>query len=1091
MVVLNLLIVAAVGFTAAMSTRYFSPQELLDDFEKGQKLYALGDYAKAIGHYEDILAIQSNATIEVENVAVNVDEFLLPVRVAATYQLANSHNKLGLEKLQRAEFLREEKKQELAEERYDGALKDLNVSLDYFSKLAADETVGQRTRVMAQFQMLETAYQLERYEQVVKQGEAFVSDFPNSVYESSVYYNMGWSSFQLERYVEAIGYLEQVLFLSPRGLNSDRALLQIAECQQRLGNYSEAIASFDRLISRYDFAQMSEQQLIEMASLKLKGLVKETARELVANAQLKKGDIYAEQGRVDEALAAYAVVPEKYAEEAQLVENAYIRSAELIRKERGTEAAIAAYKNSIENIENKQFQARAQLTVASLLFEEGEYEKAGDEYEIYLKAYSDVAQRVDFTRDKALFRIAQCFQAQGQREKGEGDLEQGRRKLEQAMDLYGQLVDEYRGSSLVSDALFGLGFSAQVIHDNSRARQAYKEVVERFPEQPVASKAWVQLARLEFGEGNLESARDIYLSVLERYPKFDYSNSVYMELGIAYTRLGDTKAATEAFESVGESFEQWPETQVELAQLYLGAGEVGLAEEVLKRALGNERSEELSGRLHYMKGKIHFDNADFPPAIQEFSHALTKSRDPEILASSLFSRGASHYELAKIQDASGDSLLARSNYQSSLENMKKLLLQDVPVYMRDGAFRTLGAVMIRLNQEREAAEYYQELISSSSDPQEKATFRMLMMELYYDMGDYARAEMAARGLLDLEFKDDNMAGYFRKERAYSIIGNVLLQQGKYLEAARIFSTGVRQYPSSGESANMAFSRGFAQFSGGEFQNSAKNFQKYIKGYPRDRNRVHAQYYLAHSYQALTEFERAADEFEELTRRFPESEYEEEALFLVGENQYNRKDYPAAAQAYRKLLEKFPQGEHADAATYALAWAYFEQEMMEEGVEAMKTLVRRYPDSENASKAQFTIGDFYYNARSYSEALEAYRYLITKYPDSEEAARAGRLVDELNEIEASLEYAKVMKLFEGKEYEEAVAGFERIIQRYPGTYTELAAHCNMGLSYEIMRRWKQAAESYEKVVTNGGDDPENADVVGFAKLHREWIVENRL
>ena len=91
------------------------------------------------------------------------------------------------------------------------------------------------TRVMAQFQMLETAYQLERYEQVVVQGEAFLADFPNSVYESSVYYNMGWSSFQLERYTEAIGYYEQVLFLSPRGLNSDRALLQIAECQQRPG----------------------------------------------------------------------------------------------------------------------------------------------------------------------------------------------------------------------------------------------------------------------------------------------------------------------------------------------------------------------------------------------------------------------------------------------------------------------------------------------------------------------------------------------------------------------------------------------------------------------------------------------------------------------------------------------------------------------------------------------------------------------------------------------------------------------------------------------------------------------------------------
>ena len=112
------------------------------------------------------------------------------------------------------------------------------------------------------------------------------------------------------------------------------------------------------------------------------------------------------------------------------------------------------------------------------------------------------------------------------------------------------------------------------------------------------------------------------------------------------------------------------------------------------------------------------------------------------------------------------------------------------------------------------------------------------------------------------------------------------------------------------------------------------------------------------------------------------------------------------------------------------------------------------------RAQFTIGDFYYNTRSYGEALRAYRHLIARYPESDEAARAESLVDELNEIEASLEYAEVMKLFEAKKYEEALAGFEQIIQKYPGTYTELAAHCNMGLSYEIMRRWKKAAESYE-------------------------------
>ena len=165
--------------------------------------------------------------------------------------------------------------------------------------------------------------------------------------------------------------------------------------------------------------------------------------------------------------------------------------------------------------------------------------------------------------------------------------------------------------------------------------------------------------------------------------------------------------------------------------------------------------------------------------------------------------------------------------------------------------------------------------------------------------------------------------------------------------------------------------------------------------------------------------------------------------------------------------------------------------MEEGVGAMQTLVRDYPESEFAAKAQFTVGDFHYNRREYEQALGAYSDLLDKYPDSEEAPRAHTLVAELNEIGATFEYAKVMELFEAQQFDEAITGFEKITRDYAGTYTELAAYCNQGLAYEKMRQWKQAADSYEQVLERGGDDLQSADVVSFAKSHRDWIVENRL
>ena len=119
--------------------------------------------------------------------------------------------------------------------------------------------------------------------------------------------------------------------------------------------------------------------------------------------------------------------------------------------------------------------------------------------------------------------------------------------------------------------------------------------------------------------------------------------------------------------------------------------------------------------------------------------------------------------MAKQQDAIGDTAKAHISYEASLDDMKALLESEPAPQIKDSAFRTLGAGMIRLGRQEEAASYYQELIAASDDPQERATFSMLLTELYYDQQDFIQAENFARQLLDMQFEDDNQAGYYRKE----------------------------------------------------------------------------------------------------------------------------------------------------------------------------------------------------------------------------------------------------------------------------------------------------------------------------------------
>ncbi|MEE3234444.1 MAG: tetratricopeptide repeat protein [Candidatus Latescibacterota bacterium] len=1090
MLLINLLTVVVMGAAVSLTTRYFSPQELQDRFGAGQTLYALGDYEKSIGHFRAVLKTKSNATINVDEVSVTLDDFILPVRVAAMYQLGNAHNKLGQDKLRRSGYLRKEGKQKLAEERYSEALADFETSLKYFGEISSKDDVDERTRVMAQFQTLETNYKLKQYQEVIEEGSKLLEQFPNSVYETAAMYNIGWSFFELGSYDSAIDNFEQVITLSPRGSHADRSYFQIAESYEKLNDYDQALEYLERLIGRYDFSAMSEKELIDMASMKLKGLVEETSRELVAKAQLRRGDILAQRGDVEDALAVFAGVPAKYPMETALVQSAYLKTAELIESERGTEAGILAYKSAIENVDDKRFQAKIQVTIGRLYYDVEEYEKAAEEYRIFLNAYGDVAVRIGFAPDKVYFRIAQCYQMLTRSVGLSGDSPGQEAYAQKALELYNKILTEHSESSMVPDVHFSIGYVKQLQKDSS-AEEAYQFMVDNFSEHPAAPNALQQLARLSYERGEYNEARERYEKLVSKYPESDVISAGYMELGLTMKYLDDIPQAIAYFEKIDPNWPQWAKVQAELADLHVRAGQMDQAKSVLVRAMNSTKDEQLRGQLLYVKSRIHFADGEYSESIAGFGKSMQLPVADDIVDGALLSRGSAQYELAKELDAKKDTASAREHYEASLIDMKALLERDPAPNIKDSAFRTLGAGMIRLEREEEAVRYYSELIDASSDLQQKATFQMLLVELYFDQQQYEMAESFARKLLEMEFEDDNSAGYFRKERAYSIIGNALLKRKQYVAASAVFGDGLNAYPNSGESANLAFSRAFADFNQGAYEKSAKGFDFYVNKFRDDRNSVHGQYYLGHSYQVLTQFDRAGEAFGVLLELYPNSSYSEEAIYLIGENYYNRRIFDQAAESYRKQLDRFPQGRFADSALYALAWCEFEQENMKDGVAAMELLVLQYPKSEFAARAQFTVGDYHYNNKEYDSALTAYSSLITNYPREPEASKAQRLVDELNEIEASQAYKTVMAQFEGKQYESAIKGFKEIIEKYPETYTQLAAYCNLGLTYEILRQWPEAVENYDNTLKMGSGDIENSDVVNFAKLHRDWIVENRL
>jgi TolA-binding protein len=85
----------------------------------------------------------------------------------------------------------------------------------------------------------------------------------------------------------------------------------------------------------------------------------------------------------------------------------------------------------------------------------------------------------------------------------------------------------------------------------------------------------------------------------------------------------------------------------------------------------------------------------------------------------------------------------------------------------------------------------------------------------------------------------------------------------------------------------------------------------------------------------------------------------------------------------------------------------------------------------------------------------------------------------------------MQLFDQQDYARAAVALEKIIADYPGTEIEAGAMANLGMSYEYLNKWKDAARVYQQLLGAYGEQSGNVALVEFAKNHLDWIMTYRL
>ena len=1075
-------IMVALGLGVTAWTRYVpTAEDLLASFQEAQRFYGAEAYDQAVEQYEKVGQVHS-ALLHVEEVTVTVGEITAPVTEAALYQSGNAYFKMAqeaLRKVGRGESAADREKAEREAQTF------LERAVEFFERVESEAT-AQGLGVLAQSRLVTTWYEAKDYEQTIVEAQTLISKYPDSKFVENAMYDIAWSHFEQDDYESSIRAFEALIRHSPTGFRADRALFQIAECYYLQSGYEKAIGYYDQLVARANVYGLTERDLMKMRREKLAGLVDETALELAAKAQLKIGDGFSRLGQLDKATEAFERVITLFSAERGFVEEGYRRLADMYYEKGNLEQSIQTYKDAIDRVRDRFFQARMQAQIARRYSESGRFDEAIDEYEVYIKGYDDVAVRAGFPVDEAEYNIGRAHYDKGQQALAASRRPAAAALFREAVSRYESTLNAWPGTRLQVDLQFNIALCRQFMGDESstaRALEGFRGIISDFPDHPLVESSLFQVARIFYDQQAYAEALKTYGELLRRFPDSPQASMAHFERGVCHRDQGQEAEAVEAFLMVQAGSPLFADARVAAGEILIRRQAYSRTLDIMDEALASAATSEVRTRYLYIKAKAHTGEKAYERAAEDFSGVIDGARDqPRMLVSSLYARGTALLSLGRHGEADRD-------FERVVEEA------DDPVLQRAGR-RMLGLSLIQQGRELEASRNYEALAAQATDPQEKAEYLLLLAELYHGLKAWEQVVRISREIVEVSGGKPE-GGDAIEEKALFLLGDACNRLEDYAALIETYKEALRRYPGSIYAPDMTFALGLGYMQTGRPEEAATEFDRFLERHAGDANTSHALYYLGHIRSGRREFGPAIVAFERLVAEFPGHEAAGDAWFRIGESYFNLGKYEEALRAYRTVADDWPGAEQDDA-LYSSAWVYMELGRGEEATASLGRLVAEFPGSELAASAKFTIGDYHYNEGRYEEALEAYVGLVNDHPDDELAAEVPKLIADLREAVAFTRFQKIAVDFRQAMANEDEESLRRIlshmgelVEEYPGTETELGVLNNMGITYESLNEWKEAVGVYDRVIARHEEGTGTPDAYQFARQHRDWIVANRL
>ncbi len=586
-------------------------------------------------------------------------------------------------------------------------------------------------------------YRAGRWKDAIEPLSKIIESYPESRHLEQANFLLPESLYHMiekqtsKRAMEVIERFQEAMSKFSRSQYVPHALVSIGRCYLELGNYHEALAHYSVVLSAYD------------------------THAAVAEALFERGRFLVITNKNQEAIKDFEELEKRYPN-TQLAMTAKIKRAKALfniksfKRSLGTLEDIIAkepgeiYRNreislflgynyyelgqmqqardALSKILNYYPQAESNhlvLTkIADTYREEGIEGKAHKLYDLVINSYPDSEGSVI-----SLFRFAADGETpnSGPFEiKGEGRIAEG----SAAGAIYKQVIDKYPDNPLAQLAMLKLALLWQKDKDYEKSLVGLQEILTKHPKTPLEKevKAAIRTSLQTIAEQEKETggAKKI-IGFYERMGSslsFEDIPDVLLLVGDAYKQVGLFEDALSIYEKAKRSYasdSQPVSLLFSLAECLYRIKRFHAAERALRAFVARYPNRKETSKAHYWIGSILLDRKEVDKAVKSLNLALEQNPDEYWQAQVLMATA----QASKSQGDQEQAVESLNKAMSLLSRSKSTVHQDLQL-----VYEELGDSYFRLGQKGKALPAFEKALELSPQDSFKHSLRFRLAQCY-------------------------------------------------------------------------------------------------------------------------------------------------------------------------------------------------------------------------------------------------------------------------------------------------------------------------------------------------------------------------